>query len=183
MPPFDVSLAQIQARGYSRESFAAAVEKYRADRVTHSATIGQPAPVPEIPGIEQCVVRIPPDADNDERFVSDYRIIDDLPPHPAPPTLDEKKAAHVQATHKLAQAAFEANIPPLRRRYWGNLYMVAQAVEADKREDGTKLFVTQHEERLAKERDINTHLGKLESQIHDLTDETVDAWKPEAFPS
>lgn len=176
-----VSLSIIQAMGHTAETFAAAVESYRLARVGHSQTIGEPAPTPSIAGIEQLVVRIPPDADNDERFETRYEIINDVPPPPAPPTLDEKKAAHLVKVNELLQKALTDTTPALKRRLWEHLYAEAMEVPEPQRTADQQVFMRQHEGRRKHEKVLGRHLAVLESQIDDLTAETVDAWKPAPF--
>lgn len=176
-----ILLSLIQALGYTPETFSAAVEDYRQARVAHSKTIGMPAPTPKIPGLEICIVRTPANADEEESFASAYEIVDDLPPPPKPPTLDEKKMTHASAAHALFQKAINDAIPPLKRRLWAMTYQdIMQKPEAD-RTDADKVAQRQHEARAKYERDAQRHLARLESEIHDLTDDTVDGWKPEPF--
>jgi hypothetical protein len=176
-----VSLSQLQALGYTIETFTEAVESYRQARVDHSQTLGQPAPTAKYHGIEQCVMRIPPDAENDEKFEASFEIVNDLPPPPQPPTLQDKKTAHVAAAHALFEKVINDAIPILKRRSWSLAYMDINSKPEEERTADEKVFHRQHEGRIKFEQTAQRHLGKLESQIHDLTDTTVDAWKPEPF--
>jgi hypothetical protein len=178
-----ISLAHLEARGFTRESFAQAVEEYRQARLDHSTTIGEPAPLPKIPEIDACVIRLPADADNGDRFMADFVIVDDLPPPPAPPTLAEKKQKHMIAVRRLEQAAYDTIIPPLKERLWSLTYSEIVGKPEEERSADDKVFLEQHNARMTKRLKATRHGARLESQIDDLTEDTVDSWKAPEFPA
>lgn len=173
-----VSLLQIQGLGHTAETFSTLVEEHRQALIVHGKSIGVPAPIPKIYGLEACIVRTAATDEHEESFVSDFEIVDDLPP---PPTLDEKKMVHVRTTHELFNKAISDAFPQLKRRLWGLTYEDIVEKPTAARSDSERLFQRQHEARLKYEKDAYRHLARLESEIDDLTSDTVDGWKPEPF--
>lgn len=88
--------------------------------------------------------------------------------------LAEKKAALFARVRKMEQEAIEANIPAAKRRHW-------QFLAADQISDGYSEVVGSYYDRLKKEVAIQRWAAKLEHDIADLTEATVDHFEIAPF--
>jgi hypothetical protein len=189
-----LALSQIKALPFD---FAEEVEKFRLAKIAHQSTEGEAAPSVPHTLVEHAVKRVPRDGASDD-FVSDYEIIDDTPP---PPSLDERKQVLVSALGTAANAAIAAIIPPLKRRLRDLEYhritgllsnaklekvenetpeeRYARALATLSPDDLTHYLA--HQASTRKIEAIVYQLAQGESAIHDLTEQTVGAWKAPAF--
>lgn len=187
--------------------FKAAVEEYRAAREAHARTIGVPAPVAPHPWVEAAVTRIPPPPDLDpdnpdgsgERFVADYEIKDDTPVF----SLEDHQMRLAVEASGAAQAAQARILPPLQRRRVELDFQKASAVankafnaylvdhpgidftDSDFRatlKPDIRTSIERYEDVQRKYAAVMEHLADLEHEIHGLTAETLDGWKPAPFP-
>lgn len=168
--------------------FEKAVAEYVVARREHSQTIGEGAPRARDQLVELFVKRVPPNEhNNEEDFVADFEIVDDMqappPPDPAVLTLDQKKAKLASEAQAAAIVIWDKILPPLKRRMVaadrGRIFKIAE-------QDRTPVDVAamaKYEADQERGQAIELHLGLLESEIDDLTEETVDAWKPKEFPA
>jgi hypothetical protein len=168
--------------------FEAEVKKFVQAKKDHLTTEGESAPTAH-PVVEAAVRRIRGGMDpqtgfhHPDDFVADYSIVDDTPPPTPPPTLDEMKqvlAAQVQAN---ANALVNQIMPPLKQRIFQ--FQVGDALRratAGAQTDADKAIIAESMERQDKTESIYRHVALLESQIHDLTAETIDRWKAAPFP-
>jgi hypothetical protein len=197
--PLKLYLSQINALPFA---FEAAVSDYIAEKMAHRFTVGEPAPSAGHAWVENAVKRVPGGEGKPDDFVADYEIVDDTPP---PPTLDEQKQALVAKVHADYHAAQTTMIPPLKARLWGlehariltalSTIVPMQSDETSEAHQARALpilakkapadaaFLGDYLARQKKMHAVILHLATMESQIHDLTAETIDAWKPAPFPS
>lgn len=115
------------------------------------------------------------------------------------PTLDEKKAALHARVEVGRAAAVEGVIPAAKRQHWAFRQMDIHAADHKRVQDAPlhiddvprfvretrsaddTAFLAEHAERLSKEGAIQRHAAKLSHDIHDLTEENVDAFEIGAF--
>ena len=172
-----INLSAMKALPYDFEKEVASLIQAKKD---HQKTEGIPAPYgPAL--VESAVRRVPgsidpPKADD---FVADYEVVDDTPP---PPTLDERKGALAMTSQAVAQSIIDKIDPPLKRRLTQMDYANAMAVPEAKRTSPQIAAIAARETRKARVDATMYHLATLESQIHDLTDKTIDGWTPAPFP-
>jgi hypothetical protein len=183
--------------------FESEVTEFIKARMSHRFTLGEPAPLAPHWWVESAIKRVPGAEGQPDDFVPDYEIEDDTPP---PPTLDQRKHLLAAQLHASAMEAQAAILPPLKARIWNIEYarisaavaavpgkpgtvdtpaetseaLRKRALKTLKKEDAE--FLLAHEGRLKKLDAIHYQMAKLESEIHDLTEETIDAWKPAPFP-
>lgn len=127
-------------------------------------------------------------------FVPEYEIVDDTPP---PPTLDERKMALVSHVAELAHKAVHVIEPPLKRNLFAFQLTDAQRAVDTLHNQVRSGAITQsdfelmvaphrsaaakHNERTDKVQAIYRKLAQAHADIHDLTDATIDEWKPPEF--
>jgi hypothetical protein len=197
-----IALSQVKALPFDFEAAVTAFIKAKKD---HRSTEGVPAPSAPHPYIEAAVVRVPGSIEEHraDDFVADYEIIDDTPPAVPPPTLEQRKMALAVQVGVLANEAIAKVIPPLKQRLWDReharvlgdigkikiqenepmdvwrgraLSTIKQTAPAD------HASFTAHEDRKRKVDAIIHQVALGESAIHDLTEETIEAWQPAPFP-
>jgi hypothetical protein len=194
-----IALSQLKALPFDFEQAVASFVKAKQD---HRQTEGEMAPCAPHPYVEAAVKRVPgsiepPRADE---FVADYEIVDDSPP---PKSLDQRKTELAGKVGLMANEAMAQIIPPLKHRLWEmehariqqDLAMVkplenetrelwlARALDAIKQASpADHASFTAHEIRKAKLAAIIRHMAICESDIHDLTEATIDAWSVPPFP-
>jgi hypothetical protein len=173
-----LALSQIKALPFD---FVGTVDAFIAAKKVHQSTENVPAPGAPHPWVEQAVRRLPGSIEppRPDDFVADYEIIDDTPP---PPTLDQRKMTLAAAAQASAHAEIDAIDPPLKRRLVGIEAGRAMMVDPSKRTPAQLAAITSQATRDAKREAIIYHLAKLEAQIHDLTDKTIDNWSAAPFP-
>ncbi len=157
--------------------YAAAVEQFRQAKLAHRFT-GDIAPsAPAL--IEAAVRRVPIEGQADD-FVTDYEVIDDTPPAP---TLDERKMALLNEIRTAEAAAFVKIISPGRQKLlFLDLAPIYAKPEADRTDAERELVASAVA--LDKRREaIQRHAAAQEIEVEDLTEATIDGWKPAAFPS
>jgi hypothetical protein len=169
-------LSQLKTLAFDFED---AVQAFIQAKRDHLTTEGVPAPTAH-PAVEAAVRRIPGTVDVPDDFVADYQIVDDTP---APPTLAERKAALAAGVSMQASAAANEIMPPLKSRLVTLQVIDANAVPEDERTEAQKTTMAEHNLRSKRMQAVNRHHAELESQIDDLTDETIDGWKAEPFPN
>lgn len=195
--PLQLKLSQIKALPFD---FDAEVEKFRQAKIKHALSEGEPAPSATHPWVEHAVSRVAVEGAPDD-FVADHVVDDDTPP---PPTFEERKRRIADETRTAAQRAMEAIIPPLKQRLWDRRHaQVIKAMGAVKANDGETIeawraralntvqqaqpddhaHYVAHEGRKAKIEAIIDRLAQAESDIHDLTEATIDSWKQPSFPA
>ncbi len=158
--------------------FEAEVKKFVQAKKDHLMTEGVPAPTAH-PVVEASVRRIPGTIHTPDDFVADYSIIDDTPP---PPTLDERKSALATQVNDQVTALTSQIAPPLKQKLFQFQVNDATSVPEADRTNAQKAVIADFLERDRKLQGIYRHAAELESQIHDLTDATIDGWKPAPFP-
>lgn len=93
------------------------------------------------------------------------------------PSLDEKKAALFAEVKRMESEALQAIIPPAKARHWDfrvREILAAHAPRIPTGDDGA--FVDDIRDRRAKQIEVQRHCAKLEHDIDDLTDETIDSF-------
>lgn len=197
--PLKIALSHVKAMPFD---FEAEVEKYRQARVHHQTTEGEGAPSAPDVMVERAVKRVPREGVPDD-FVADYEIVNDTPPVRVP-TLDERKAVLAGAVNTKANELIAAIAPPLKRRFWaiehqriqGEMQKVAKKenepldVWRDRALGIIKAtvpadcdHVLAEEARHKKIAAISRHAAVCESDIHDLTEETIGGWSMPPFPA
>lgn len=173
-----VSRMQIEAAGFTVDIFMAMLETYRQAKEMHARTIGVAAPGPPIAGMENMLVRIAPRNEFEfDRFEIACEVIDDRP------TLLERKLALVGKLRALESEAIEKVIPRFKARKWEMMMESFQRIYAADRNRFDEQFVKAHRERLRAVRQIAFASARMESDIGDLTEETIDQWQPGEFPT
>lgn len=181
--------------------FDAAVETYIKARKDHLSTTGQPAPMSPHALVEAAVRRVPGSIEEKrpDDFVADYEAIDDTPPEPAKPTLDQRKMVMAAQLGIAANEAIAKIIPPLKHRLWdrdharvlGDMGKVkineneamdawrARAIETIRRNaPADHASFVAHEDRKKKIEAIIHQVAMAESAIHDLSEEQLANWQP-----
>jgi hypothetical protein len=173
----ELNLSYIKALPFD---FGNAIEAHIKALKAHQTTVGEPAPIAHAL-VERAVRRVqyPIDAKKPDDFVADYTVVDDTPP---PPTLDQRKTALAVNAQALCQEAMDAASPPLKRRLADMEAGRAMMVDPAKRTPAQLAAIAAQQARGVKSEAILFHLATLESQIHDLTEQTIDGWKPAPFP-
>lgn len=157
-------------------------EKAIADHIkalkAHQLTIHEPVPTSH-PMVEHAIRRVqyPIDDKKPDDFVADFQVIDDSP------SLDERKAALGQSIRQEANGLIQAIMPPLKQRLWEMQYQDAIAIDVKKRSSAQKTEIAKYEAKVSKVQAIMRHLAQQESDIHDLTDATIDGWRAAPFPT
>lgn len=175
-----INLSQIKGSGFAdAASFTSAIADHIAALRRHQTTTGYAAPTaPSL--IENLVKRVQFPVEEgraDDFVVAEFEVVDDAP------TLDQRKAMIANEVQMEAQRRIDAISPPLKRRLASIEFGRAVAVEEAKRSPAQAATIAAGKARDQKIDAIHYHLGKLESEIHDLTEETIGQWKPVSFPS
>jgi hypothetical protein len=175
---FKIALSQAKALPFDFEAAVAAFIKAKQD---HRQSVGEPAPNAPHRWVEAAVKRVPGsiEAQTPDEFVPDYEIVDDTPP---PPSLDQRKMMLAVNAQREAQSAIEKLRPPLKARLLSIEFGRAMAIEEAKRTPADKATIAAYLDGNVRIEAITYHLAKIEAQIHDLTDATIDDFTPAAFP-
>ena len=156
-------------------SFAARVAAFRQAKLDHHATVGEPAPR-EHDLVEACVKRVPRSEVPDNYEIVPYEVVDDRL------SLRARKDALIHDVSREEHALLVASMPPGKRRLDGlhadDLLRKPQA----KRSAAERKFLGDRDARHAREGAIARHAAQLMSDIEDLTEQTIGAWKPAPFP-
>jgi hypothetical protein len=172
--PQMITLSTIQGLGFTAETFARAVEDFRAAKLAHRFTVGVPAPTPQHPVIEECVRRVPPAGMDD--FVTDYELVDDSP------SFEQRKQRLAGDVHRLEQEAIGHVIPPGRARLMQmDVDRIARKA-AGEVTAADKEIVDAYRKRTRLIDDIRYHGAKLLAEVEDLTEASIDGWTPAKFP-
>jgi len=177
-----IPLSQID----NAEEFRKRVAAFRQAKLDHHATIGEPAPsehelveaaVRRVPRGLSGIVRSPSAAESPaDDYAIDYEIVDDRP------SLRARKDALIHEVSRQEHALLVASMPPGKRRLDGlhadDLLRKPQA----ERSAAERKFLGDRDARHAREEAIARHAAQLMSDIEDLTEETIGAWKPAPFP-
>jgi hypothetical protein len=165
-----IPLSQID----NAEEFRKRVAAFRQAKLDHHATIGEPAPR-EHELVEAAVRRVPR-GDAADDYAIDYEIVDDRP------SLRARKDALIHEVSRQEHALLVASMPPGKRRLDGlhadDLLRKPQA----ERSAAERKFLGDRDARHAREEAIARHAAQLMSDIEDLTEQTIGAWKPAPFP-
>jgi len=169
---FQIARSVINGLGYD---YAGAVEAFRQAKLAHRFT-GDIAPsAPAI--IEHAVTRVPIPGQADD-FVTDYDVIEDIPV----PTLAERKQALVGAVRAMEAAALARIISPARERLMGlDINAVYVKPEAE-RSDADRALLCRMSQLAARKEVVYRHSAMLEVAVEELTEATIDGWKPADFP-
>ena len=159
--------------------FEAEVRNFIQAKKDHLTTEGVPAPTTHH-FVEAAVRRIPGTVNQPDDFVADYTIVDDTPPAP---TLDERKSALAAQVNADAAALLNQIAPPLKQRLFQfQVNDASRRAPLGTQTDADKAIIAESIARQEKIDAVYRHVAELESQIHDLTDETIDGWKAAPFP-
>lgn len=161
--------------GITPDAFEKAVKKHIKAKMDHRGKEGEPAPTAS-PLIEKCIKRIPPSGP--DTFEADYEIVDDSPP---PKTLAERKAELIALIGREEQAAMEALMPMGKRRLRQFEIARIQQIEPGTRTDRDKALLKEQEELDEMGRKVALHAARQQAAVEDLTEETIDNWKPAEF--
>lgn len=157
------------------DAFKKQVEAFRQARLDHHASVGEPAPR-EHELVEAAVRRVPR-GDAPDDYVIDCEIVDDRP------GLRARKDALIHEVTQQEHALLVASMPPGKRRLEGlKAGDLLRKPEAE-RTEAERAFLADRDARHAHEEAIARHAAQLMSDIEDLTDGTIGAWKPAQFPS
>lgn len=184
--PFEIKLSQLQ----DREQFEQAVADHVDKLIAFNRETDTPRPIAH-PLIEASVKRIchPKGSKLPDDYAVDYVIVDDTPPAPPPLNLSDRKLMLMAQVRSAEQAAKEAVLPQRKHRLF-NIKATAVAVKlkyVDGKPDQSDL--SEEEVGVLKEADsvrtayaaIELIAAQAESDIEDLTDDTVDKWQVPDF--
>jgi hypothetical protein len=170
---FQIAKSVINGLPYN---YADAVEQFRQAKLAHRFT-GDVAPsAPAI--IEHAVRRVPREGQADD-FVADYTIIEDIPM----PTLVERKAALAAGIRNAEAAALATIISPARERLLGLDLNAIYAKPEAARSDADRALLAKAADIAARKEIVHRHGAAQEIAVEELTEATIDGWKPVAFPS
>jgi len=158
------------------DEFKKRVAAFRQAKLDHHARIGEPAPR-EHELVEACVKRVPRGEAPDDYVVEDYAIVDDRP------SLRARKDALIHEVSREEHALMVASMPPGKRRLDGLTAGDLLRRPETERSTAETAFLAERDTRHVREDAIGRHAAQLMSDIEDLTDETIGAWKPAPFPS
>lgn len=184
--PFEIPLSQLQ----NREQFEQAVAEHADKLAAFTRTTGEPRPVAH-PMIEASIKRIshPKSAKLPDDYVVDYVIVDDTPPPPPPLNLADRKALLHGQLRAAEQAAKEAVLPQRKHRL---LFLQAQNASRkikfiEGKQDESDLTAEEQaslvQVKTVQDTYANIELlsAQAESDIEELTDDTVDTWQVPNF--
>jgi len=182
----------------SVERFAELVKAHAeaiAEYERHLLAVAQDADDPNLKPEEKRVAFPPPSALHPliEQAIRGYEVVG--------PTLSEKKATLTEAVRACEREAIEANIPAAKRRHWQFRYQDILAADharlsnhperiepedinaflASCRPAEDTAFLADYREREVREAAIHRRAAKLEHDIDDLTEETVDTFAVTPF--
>ena len=181
--PTEIKLSQLQ----DRAQFEQAVAEHVAHLTAFSGVVGMPRPVAH-PLVEAAVSRVSyPKADKKpDSFVADYVIINDTPPPPPPLSLEDRKY-QMAASLRAAEAAAKEVVMPQRKLRLLNMkvsFANAKFKLIDGKLDDSALtdeernMISSYKDIQAKYAAIELASAQAESDIEDLTDDTINTWQP-----
>lgn len=177
--PTEIKLSQIAG---DRSGFEKAVAEHIAHLHAFNKAVGKPRPVAH-PLVETSIKRIQAKGRADA-YVPDYTLIDDLPAEAATdfkPSLEEKKVALHRQVHFAEHEAKYKILPQRKVRLAAVKMQQAMQVKEEDRtsEQNEDIASYLHVQKVWQEYDL---IGaKAESDIDDLTEDTVDGWQPPTF--
>lgn len=176
--PFEVKLSQIQDRAQYEQAVAEHAERLTA----FTREVGKPRPVAH-PLVEAAIKRVTyPKADKrPDDYVADYTIVDDTPPPPPPVSLEDRKRMLVAAVHANEAKAKEAIMPQRKLRLLNIKYSQAMATPEQLRTADDEASISGLHDLIKKFQAIELLAAEAESDIEDLTDDTVNSWQPPTF--
>lgn len=156
------------------DAFKKRVVAFRQAKLDHHATVGDPAPRDD--ELVEAAIRRLRRGDAADDYAIDYEIVDDRP------TLRARKDTLIHEVSRQEHALLVASMPPGKRRLDGlKAGDLLRKPEAE-RSDAERAFLADRDARHAREEAIARHAAQLMSDIEDLTDETIGAWKSAPFP-
>lgn len=191
-------LSQVKALPFD---LATEVDGYIAALKRHQHTTGEAPPAAKHPLIERCVVRTRYSIQEGraDDLAPSIEIEDDTPAVEAASALalEVRKAQLANAAAQEAQRLAAAVSPVLKRRLTAIQYSDAQREKAQlsdipvakrfpdhaQRISRLNVIIASHDQRLGQLLALERHLAKLEAEIHDLNEVTIEAWKPAPFPN
>jgi hypothetical protein len=176
--PFEIKLSQLQ----DRAQFEQAVAEHIQRLTDFSKEVGKPRPVAH-PLIEAAVARISyPKADKKpDAYEASYIIVDDTPPPPPPLNLEDRKHALVASVRAAEAAAKEVVMPQRKLRLHNIRYGQAMSLSQEMQSDDDKLAINTLLDIVSKFTAIELKAAQAESDIEDLTDDTVDSFQVPDF--
>lgn len=169
--PFEIKLSQLPQ---GREPLDQAVQEYIAKMAAFSQTVGQPRPVTS-PIIEACVKRVQRSGFPDS-YEPDYIIVDDAPPPPPALNIDDQKSLLMaQLAH--AENVAKNSVMKVGKIRLASLRMQAAStvLEADRTPQQHK-DISHYQDVAAIYNQIEMAAAQAQSDIEDLTEETIAAW-------
>jgi hypothetical protein len=172
-PGFDAAIAAYldEVEGWRQH-----MESVARDPVTY-----QPYPAPVAPPLIAQALRQDRDGDGRVTFVPDYEVVDDAPTPDQ--TLRVKKDRLLMLVSQMEIQAAAAVVPPAKRRYLSILANDAVGKDAQLRTETDTSALTMQTDATDRFAAIDRHGAKLMYDIEDLTEETIDSWAPEEFPT
>ena len=153
--------------------FEARVKAFIQAKLDHQKTVDVPAPQ-EHYLVRAAVKRVPREGEPDD-YATNYEIVE--------PTLEEKKKDLDHELHKARDAALHAKLSPSKRRLLWHHVSDAVAKQPEDHNEAERLILAKRDEIIKHDHKVERHAAKLHAQVEDLTEATVDSWKPEPFPS
>lgn len=176
--PREILLSQL---GGQQEAFEKAVVDHIVALHAFSAQRGKPRPAAH-PLVEQSIKRLIVPGKPD-KHIPDYVIVDDLPPpeeRPAPTLEAKKNILHQRLT--VAEHEAKYKILPQRKIRMANVKMqIAMATPEDDRTGEQREDIASYLHVQDQWRKIDLIAAQAESDIDDLTEETVDNWELPSF--
>lgn len=184
--PFEIKLSQLQ----DRVQFEQAVAEHIGRLVAFGKEVGTPRPVAH-PLVEAAIKRIshPKSAKLPDDYAADYVVIDDAPPPPAPLNLEDRKRALHAALAVAEIAAKEAILPQRKHRLTliklnaanVKLRITDGVVDNSALSDDDKKIIESYKVIQERYTAIELIAAQAESDIEDLTEDTIDSWQQPQF--
>lgn len=176
--PLEIKLSQLQDRAQFEQAVAEHIERL----VAFSREVGKPRPVAH-PLVEGAVKRVShPKADKrPDDFMADYVIVDDTPPPPPPLNLEDRKRTLVASVYASEAKAKEAIMPQRKLRLLNIRYSQAMTLGEEMQTAEDKAAITVLLDIHQKFQEIELIAAQAESDIEDLTDDTIDSFQAPNF--
>ena len=172
---FKVFLSQLS----SREEFEHAVQTHMRNLVEFNKKVNVPRPTAH-PLIENSIKRVQTSGHPDS-YVADYEIVDDRPPEAPKPSLEDRKNILVAKLRETEIQARNKAFPNRRLRLLNSHVNTAMRIKEEDRTEEHKNTLLFHEQVVKEYNRIDFIGATAESDIEDLTEETIDSWQLPTF--
>lgn len=163
--------------GADQEAFVNAVQNHINTMHAFNMLVDSPRPIAH-PLVERAISRIQRQGQPDQ-YVADFVVIDDTTPPPL--SLEDKKDKLTLQLRTAEADAANKIISPRKSRLVHLNGTAALAIDADKRTDAQKEDIALLDEIQALQIKNAKTAAQAESEIEDLTEQTIDSWQLPTF--